>query len=610
MKIIGTSGNDILDGTPLADIVLGLSGDDSIDGGDGDDLLNGGADADTMTGGLGNDAYYVDDAGDEVVETSGGGADTLYTSVNYTLAADQEIERLWVWGTVGLTLTGNDLGNALFGGAGNDALNGGAGDDLLNGGTGVDTMTGGGGNDTYYVDNVGDRVVEASGAGNSDTIRTSIDYTLAAGQEIERLGVLGTAGLTLTGNELGNVLNGGVAGDTLNGGMGDDRLNGLQGADTMDGGAGNDIFYVDDAGDGVVEALGGGIDTVFTSMNFTLAAGQEIERLHARAGSTGLTLTGNELDNVLVGGAGDDVLDAGTGIDQILGRGGSDTMTTSGQSAVIFGDEGDDSILLNGTSTSTGLVDGGAGNDTVRSADIGQFVFRQVETLDTYYGFLNGSVNQIASFNAYTADLAASDAQISFFLRGAGGVLNFTAGIGGQNSIEIRDGGLTSAIRITGSVNGDTLFGSGFSDTLNGGDGSDRLLDGEGNDTLNGGSGADRLGGGTGKDLLTGGLGSDRFVFDTPIAGGTNIDRITDFAPGSDIIEINQENYFVGLTVGPLTVAQFAVDSYNGAGPQILYKTATGALYFDSNGAGAGGYSHFATLTGAPVLAASDFLIV
>ena len=107
--IIGTSGNDILDGTPVSDIVLGLDGDDTLSGGDGNDLLNGDADAGTMTGGLGNDTYYVDDAGDEVVETLGGGADTLYTRVNYTLAADQEIERLWVWGTVGLTLTGNGL---------------------------------------------------------------------------------------------------------------------------------------------------------------------------------------------------------------------------------------------------------------------------------------------------------------------------------------------------------------------------------------------------------------------------------------------------------------------------------------------------------------------
>lgn len=610
MTIVGTLGNDILEGTPLSDIVLGLGGDDTLNGDDGDDLLNGGAGVDTMTGGLGDDTFYVDDAEDEVVETLGGGADTLYTRINYTLAADQEIERLWVWGTLGLTLTGNDLGNVLFGGAGNDALNGGAGDDVLSGGGGADIMTGGGGSDTYYVDNVGDLVVEASGGGSGDTILASIDYSLAPGQEIERLRVFGTAGLTLTGNERANVLIGGVAGDTLNGGMGDDLLNGRLGVDTMDGGAGNDTYYVDDVGDGVVEAVGDGIDVVFTNVSFTLAAGQEIERLYARAGATGLTLTGNELDNVLVGGAGDDVLDAGSGIDQILGRGGSDIMTTSGQSAIIFGNEGDDSIQLNGTSTSTGLVDGGAGSDTVHSADIGQFVFRQVETLDTYYGFLSGSVNQISSFNAYTADLAASDAQISFFLRGAGGVLDFTAGIGGQNSVEIRDGGLTSAIRITGSVNGDTLFGTGFNDTLNGGNGNDRLFDGEGNDRLNGGSGADRLSGGMGKDLLTGGLDNDTFMFDTPIVGGTNIDRIADFTPGSDIIEINQENYFVGLTVGPLSVAQFAVDSYNGTGPQIVYKTSTGALYFDSDGAGGAGYSHFATLTGAPVIAASDFLIV
>lgn len=138
-------------------------------------------------------------------------------------------------------------------------------------------------------------------------------------------------------------------------------------------------------------------------------------------------------------------------------------------------------------------------------------------------------------------------------------------GISGQNSVEIRDAGLTSAIAITGAVNGDTLLGS------------------EGNDT---------------------------FVVDTPIDGSPNIDRIIDFTRGADRIEIDHAFYLPGLTPGELDAAQFAVGAATQAGPQIVYNTSTGALYYDSNGTGAGGFTQFAVLTGAPTLTNHDFWIV
>ena len=47
-----------------------------------------------MTGGSGNDIYYVDNAGDQVIEAVGGGSDNVYASVDYTLAAGQEVEAL------------------------------------------------------------------------------------------------------------------------------------------------------------------------------------------------------------------------------------------------------------------------------------------------------------------------------------------------------------------------------------------------------------------------------------------------------------------------------------------------------------------------------------
>ena len=92
----------------------------------------------------------------------------------------------------------------------------------------------------------------------------------------------------------------------------------------MAGGIGNDTYYVDNAGDVVNETAGDGTDTVMASVDYTLTAGQEIEFLRANAGATGLSLTGNELANRLVGGAGNDTLDGGAGNDSLGGGAGND----------------------------------------------------------------------------------------------------------------------------------------------------------------------------------------------------------------------------------------------------------------------------------------------
>lgn len=497
---------------------------------------------------------------------------------------------------------------SIIGTNGNDTLNGTPDDDFIDGRGGADMMTGGDGDDIYIVDNAGDQVIEGAGQG-SDQVRSSVNYTLAAGQEIETLRARSSAGLTLKGNAFSNFLIGEAGNDILDGDKGADRLDGLAGADSMAGGSGDDIYYVDDSGDQVFEAASKGMDTVFSSVSFTLAAGQAVEILRVR-GTAGLALTGNELNNTLEGGIGDDFLTTGAGDDRVNAGAGNDTIITTGQKAVIQAGDGDDTIRVDGSSTSQGKVDGGAGADTVSSTDLGRFTFKNVETLDTYYGFLGGTVAQIASFDSYVAGLVAPDTQISFSLRGAGGTLDFTTGISGQNSIEIRDGGLTSAINITGSVNDDRMFGTTFDDTFNGGNGRDELLGGDGSDTLSGGAGKDRLNGGAGNDQLTGGSNADTFVFNSNFAAGDNIDLVADFTSGSDLFELDRTNYFLGLSLGQLAPSQFATGSATGNGPQIVYDQATGALFYDGNGANAGGSAQFATVAGTPALTAADFRVV
>jgi Ca2+-binding RTX toxin-like protein len=216
------------------------------------------------------------------------------------------------WGaTTALSLSGNELHNIVYGNAG---------DNTLNGGGGADILIGFGGNDNYYVDNAGDVVLEAAGAGN-DAIFSSVSYTLGAGVEAEVLSTVsfgGTTAINLTGNELHNIVYGNA---------GDNVLNGGGGADVLIGFAGNDSYFVDNAGDVVAEGAGAGGDTVFASVSYALSAGSEVEVLSVVSfGDTAaINLTGNEYNNIIYGNAGANVLDGKGGNDLLIGQAGADT---------------------------------------------------------------------------------------------------------------------------------------------------------------------------------------------------------------------------------------------------------------------------------------------
>jgi Ca2+-binding RTX toxin-like protein len=171
-----------------------------------------------------------------------------------------------------MTLTGI---TSIMGGAGNDNLTGSSGNDTLDGGTGNDILTGGLGNDTYVVDSSLDSVVEAASAG-TDTVKTSINYTLGA--NVENLTFTGTAAFTGTGNTLNNVITGNVGADTLNGGdgndsliggSGNDTLSGQNGNDSLTGGLGNDILSGGASVDTFVFARTQGADTINDFTNGT-----------------------------------------------------------------------------------------------------------------------------------------------------------------------------------------------------------------------------------------------------------------------------------------------------------------------------------------------------
>jgi serralysin len=89
----------------------------------------------------------VQGSGDQVVEASGGGSDSVSSGITHTLAA--EVEALTLTGSSAINGAGNALNNALTGNTGNNSLSGGNGNDTLTGGAGNDTLTGGAGLDAF-----------------------------------------------------------------------------------------------------------------------------------------------------------------------------------------------------------------------------------------------------------------------------------------------------------------------------------------------------------------------------------------------------------------------------------------------------------------------------
>jgi Ca2+-binding RTX toxin-like protein len=299
-----------------------------------------------MIGYGGNDIYHVDNAGDLTLEEANGGADTVVASVNYRLGANIEnLQALNIAGTAALKLTGNDLANYIWGTQG---------DNIIDGGGGADFMIGYAGNDTYHVDNAGDLTLEEANGG-SDTVVASVDYRLGANIEnLQALNIGGTAALALTGNDVRNY---------IWATQGDNVIDGGGGADFMVGYGGDDIYYVDNAGDVTLEDVNGGTDRVVASADYRLGA--NVENLQAAniGGTAALALTGNEQANFIWGTQGSNVLAGRGGNDHLYGYAGADQFlfnTEAGAANADWLDDfqaGTDKILLD-NSVFTALADG------------------------------------------------------------------------------------------------------------------------------------------------------------------------------------------------------------------------------------------------------------
>ncbi|PZR85050.1 MAG: hypothetical protein DI537_31610 [Stutzerimonas stutzeri] len=262
--------------------------------GDGDDSL---VNDEVLFGGvamLGGDDTLVNSG--TIIGLEGAAIDMGDGNDEVTLLDGSQIYGEILLGAGDDKLTATDIEDDLVvdAGAGNDIVLAGAGDDLVRGGAGDDDLDGGDGDDALQGGDGNDRL--RGGAGD--------DFLL-----------------------------GGAGNDTLAGGEGNDRFDGGDGVDTADYSAETDDVSVD-LSTGTANGDGVGLDTLTGIENVTGGAGEDV-------------LIGNDLANILDGGAGDDRIVIGAG----------DTAK---------GGAGDDVIEVKAGAGAAATIDGGADSDTVK----------------------------------------------------------------------------------------------------------------------------------------------------------------------------------------------------------------------------------------------------
>ncbi|MDI1295693.1 MAG: calcium-binding protein [bacterium] len=556
-NIAGSLLDDTLEGDNNRNVILAWAGADTVRGMGGDDTLEGMPGADFIDGGTGEDTASYNSAGTLVIPSWG-----FYTQVGVGVTASllnplintndaagdtyANVENLLGSGFAD-TLQGDNLHNAIFGGAGNDTLKGEGGDDTLEGGAGGDTIDGDAGYDF------------ASYADATSNVQISLDGSLpsfgdAAGDTFLNVeGVLGSSfGDVIYGDAKSNTLQGGAGADNLNGQGGDDLIVGGAGGDSMTGGSGNDTVSYESSTSGVVVSMqDGSINTGDavgdiavgfeflhgSNFNDTLYSYQNVAiTLRGLAGND--ILYGGNADDILIGDAGGDQLNGGegydlasyvtattgvvanlassiantgdaagdsyNGIENLAGTNFNDTLTGDFRDNILHGLVGND--ILNGGDGHDGL-EGGDGNDTL-NGEVGN---------DRLIGGLGDDIINGGDGD----DVIFSDAGADKMDGGVGNDLltyeNSTQGV----AFSMASGAAGTAGDALGDTyaNIENVIGSAFNDSIGGSSANNRLLGGAGNDTLIGNGGEDHLEGGVGGDTLNGNGGYAYADYTTATSG-------------------------------------------------------------------------------------------
>ncbi|MDX1919080.1 MAG: calcium-binding protein [Candidatus Caenarcaniphilales bacterium] len=524
---------------------------------------------------------------------------------------------------------GNNQNNTLTGTNFADFIQGLGGDDTLNGLGGSDRIFGGEGNDTIFGGNGRDFLA----GGEGDDI------------------LYGEAGRDrLKGGAGDDELYGGNNNDILYGQDGNDYLDGGTGRNTMYGGAGNDTYIVNSTSDIVIEKLNEGIDSVISSISYTLTSNVEnltltgIDNINGTGNNLSNTLIGNAGDNILtdltnndsdtfIGGAGNDtyIVDLydpardviielpGEGIDTLRANGGNLTLPqnvenliyTGANNATLQGNEldnylqgglgGDTLIGFGGTNTMVG----GLGNDQYRIYSTTDIIIEQPnEGFDRAILYITMTYTLPDNVEYGSLNTAAGTASL------IGNALNNE--LTGNGSANILDGGLGDDYMEGSSGNdiyfvdsaGDIvieLFNQG-TDTVNSSinytlpDNVENLillgtsnLNGTGNslnNVITGNDGDNILIGGNGNDTLNGENGNDTYTGFTGTAFGTDI--INDLSGSADVLDLS--NFSPSLTPGTDPFTRLAAGG--GSGLDLRITLTEGVItifdYFNAAGTGPG----------------------
>jgi Ca2+-binding RTX toxin-like protein len=367
-KLIAGAGNDVLTAGSTGSQLVGGGGNDQLKGGAGQDTLHGGNGNDVVDAGAGNDIIIGGDGAGDDIYRGGAGIDVVvFTSAEAALSIDlsttagtatsrnkteadsdpsqtgndvlYDIENI-TSGNYSDLIIGSRSDNFIRGENGDDTIYGGDGNDTLQGGAGSDTLDGGAGFDTADFSNKTTAVVV--------TLTQSIDASVSVGgfqedtvRNIENI-TGGSGADALTGDANANALSGGAGADILQGGAGKDALDGGDGIDAAN--------YSDKAG-AVVVVLKGSTAVMVKVNGIAEDMIRNVENITGGSGND--LLTGDDVANIFIGGAGNDTLSGGAGNDILTGGTGADRFVFSTRLNALtnidtiedFGD-GADKIIL------------------------------------------------------------------------------------------------------------------------------------------------------------------------------------------------------------------------------------------------------------------------
>jgi Ca2+-binding RTX toxin-like protein len=612
---------------------VGNALNNEIFGNDGKNILDGQGGADLLIGGRGDDTYFVDSVNDRIREDiNDSGGDVVVVNFNtvtfYTISDngdDRFVNHITLAGLASKA-KGNFQNNILLGNEGTDTLDGGVGNDTLDGGEGQDVLIGGSGNDLYRI-NPGDndQITESSSSVTEiDTIEASYIGTTAPAYtlptNIENFLFLSTANLNVTGNAFNNIittnigndtltggdgndilnagagnnnllggdgndsLNAGDGKDSLVGGAGNDTLNAGSGIDTLIGGLGDDIYVTDNVYETLTETAKQGIDTVQSTVSYTLKVNFENLTL---LGTTNINGTGNTVNNIITGNTGNNTLDGqggndilfgGTGNDVLLGQIGNDTLDGGTGNDTLYGNEGNNIYVVDNTGDI--VIEGVSQGTDLVTTSVNYTLTDQVENLTLYVGTTVTTTNINGTGNALNNTITGSSG--SNVIDGGLGNDTMIGGLGNDfyyiNSLAdvvieaaTLNGGIDTAFIsvnngiLEANVENLTLIGSavkGTGNSLNNG-----LIGNSLANNLIGLDGHDFLDGLGGKDTLVGGKGNDTYIINNT---GVTITEATGQGLDFTDLVISSITYTLGANVENLQLS--GVANINGTGNSLNNK--------------------------------------